>query len=298
MANQVLTIYIATRNRPRLILELLKHLVKINNFLEMIKLVIVNDCSSSEYIYSNVTDFCKNYNNIFYFINDKQVGKISSIIKYKKLSDSKYVLILDDKDEIINLDYLNSNIQELLISKSNKIYVSYFKNLEKNISRNYYNGETFNDYFFKKGNVGDKLYYFPNDLFQKFEIPAKLNNEIVNDEMILYRYMLNEKIYNFAVKHSSFIHDYSKGNLTKNIINYKINTFKVTYFVANFTLDQKPNIKIVLAKLLELYIIRKKIKIELKNKFYKLIYITLLITFSFPLLKKIYLHKIKKIINN
>lgn len=296
--DEVLTIYISTRNRPKLILGLLKQLVRINNFSEVIKVIIINDFSSNEYVYSEAINFIKNYNNILYFANDKQLGKISSIVKYKKLSNSKYVLILDDKDEVINLDYLNLNIQELLASKSDKIYVSYFKNLEKNVSRKYYNGETFGDYFFKRGQIGDKLYYFPNSLFQQFRIPNELINEIVNDEMILYMYMINKKIYNFTDQNCSFIHDYSKGNLTTNIINYKLNTFKVTYFVAKFVLDQKPNIKITLAKLLELYFIRKKIKIKFNGNFHKFIYILLFYTFSFHLLKRIYLYKIKKIINN
>lgn len=290
---KLLNIVICTKDKPDFLSELLNSIFFIPSWKENLDIFIINDGSIKNY--DKVLDLIKNFNNIHYYVNQKNIGKINSLFKYKDFFDGKYVMTFDDKDVLINQKLFTSIFSTL--KTKNEIMIAYYENTyHEKIGADIKDGETYAQYYFKRGQSGDHLFLIPNSLFQTFTLPETLDCLVINDELVYLQYIFNLPSYNFNFLKPIAIHDYKRGNLTKNIFQNKIRNWQVTRYCAFLVLDQKPCLKIKIIKLFELFLTRTNGRLKINKKKDSYLYSLLKFSGAFIFIKKIYLHEVKKLL--
>lgn len=293
----ILNIVISSRNNFFKLKSNLKQFLNINNNSKKVNLLLIDDFSDEPYDL-NVIELKKFFYNVVIIRNKLQKGKVRSILENTYLLEGKYILVLDDKDELINVDYFLYILEQLSNERENeKIFVSYFLDSNKQmIGSKIINGETYYQYYYASGKKGDHMFFIPLSLFKTFKIPGEISNFIINDETIYFQHIFNKPNYNFEIVKAWIYHDYKSGKLTKNILNSKIKYAEITNYVCLLILKTNPCFKIIISKLFELFLIRKKISLSFSKKYYKFLYYFLYLSGLFLVIKKIYLHEINKLL--
>ena len=288
-----LTFIISTKNNEDNLIKLLDSYIQNSELLELTNMIIINDCS--DYKYDLVLQKIKNFNNITYLQNSINKGKVRTFIDAKQYVKTNFVCLIDDKDCFINHDEWINVLKKMNILNY-EIYCFYMCNSELKIIGNKMNQiDTYHEFYIKKGLIGDHIFFISTKYYKNFKIPNEFQNRIINNELFFLQDIFYIKYFVLTNK-PLLIHDYKKGNITKNLIHHKINNYEVTFYVSNLVLKQKPCLKIRIINLFNLFLIRhnKKVFNFLIQKD-KSLYYLLYLTFSFLVIKKLYLRKLNKI---
>lgn len=236
-------------------------------------------------------------NNLTIVNNSKNIGKIKSIIKYildNYIND--WIMALDDKDVLLN-ENLDQSLFKSSLKDSELIYVSDTMSINKNIIGNeFIDKSTLKNFYINKGKIGDKVIIFNSkdilenrEEYEKFlSYPCKIY------ETALFSKYFDKK----AIKIDPLvIHPYNKDGITCNNLNNKLENYQFYLWETEYYLNNRPSFNVLISRLFILWFLRKKGTINLKP-LHKFLYKFIEILGLFPLIKKIYLYKLKKVINN
>lgn len=254
----------------------------------LIEFVFIND--NPEIEIKNNSDF----KNILVFNNLKNIGKIKSVLNYilsNKISD--WIIVFDDKDI-----FINKNLNDLLNIKLNKDNIFIFDNLSANnkiIGNIFIDGDSLEDFYIKKGNLGDKIILFNS---QRILDNKKLYNFFLNFNCHIFETALYFSYFKVSAKSLKpiIIHKYNENGISKNNLQNKLKNYDYYFWETKFYLSKNPCLKVLISKLFVLWILRKKGKIKLIF-FHKLLFFFLKFSLLFYLIKKIYLKKLNSLIN-
>lgn len=255
----------------------------------LIEFIFIND--NPDIKISNSTDS----KNILILNNLKNVGKVKSILSYilnNKIND--WILIFDDKDI-----FIDKNLNNLLNLKLNKNNIFVFDNLStknKIIGNSFIDGNSLEDFYIKKGNLGDKTILFNSQTI--------LDNKKIYESFLLF----DCHIFEVALYFSYFktpgkslkpivVHKYNNNGISKNNLENKLKNYNYYFWECKFYLSKNPCLKILISKLFILWVLRKKGKIKLIFS-HKFLFFCLKFSFLFYLIKKIYLKKLNFLINS
>lgn len=277
---------IVASNKFSIYLDYWKSIAKNNPLIEFI---FINDNPEIKISNSSI------YKNILIINNLKNVGKVKSVLNYI-LNDeiNDWILVLDDKDI-----FIDKNLNNLLNIKLNKNNIFVFDNLStknKIIGNTFIDGETLEDFYIKKGNLGDKIILF--------------NSEKILDDWKFYNSFLsfNCQIFETALYFSYFgtsakslkpiiIHKYNENGISKNNLQNKLKNYNYYFWESEFYLSKNPCLKVLISKLFVLWTLRKKGKIKLIFS-HKFLFFCLKFSLLFYLIKKIYLRKLNSLIDS
>ena len=294
MINKKLTFIISSRNNESNLIKLLDSYCNNSELVELTNMIIVNDCSDFEY--SLIPKKIKDFTNITYSLNSVRKGKVSSFIEVKQYVKTDFVCLIDDKDIFINYQEWIDALKQINLSNS-ELYCFYMCNANLKIIGNEMSEiDNYYNFYIKKGLIGDHVFFISNNYYKNFELPIEFKNKVINNELFFFKDIFN---INYLVLSNLplLLHDYEKGNITKNLMNHKIYDWEVTFYTANLILKNKPCLKIKIINLFYLFLIRKNKHffntLDNKNKF---IYLIMYLSFSFLLIKKLYIKKLNKIV--
>lgn len=289
---KLLSIIISSKNNQTYLLKLLNQIINLENYFNLINLYVTNDGSTEDY--NEVDSFIHQHPEINYTSNKNSIGKVRNIVNIAKKINTPYICVMDDKDEL--LPPFNDSISKL--TNSDKLYVGYLVNKDMQLIGDPIPQNTnFFSFYYRKSLIGDHIYFYPLRIYKQFNVPKELSNLIINDELVINNLVFNEEL-NLLSNNPLLIHDYTKGRLTNFIFENKVKNWQVTRWCIRLIFENKPSFKIKVAKLFELFLTRKKAKIQFTKFNNKLLYYLLYITGSFIIIRKIYIALINKLMGS
>lgn len=254
----------------------------------LIEFIFINDNPQIEI--SNNSDL----KNILIFNNSKNIGKVKSVLNYilnNEIND--WILLFDDKDI-----FIDKNLNNLLNIKLNKNNIFVFDNLStknKIIGNAFVNGNSLEDFYIKKGNLGDKIILFNS---QKI-----LDNRKIYESFLLFDCHIFETALYFSYfkipgksLNPIVFHKYNSDGISKNNLENKLKNYNYYFWECEFYLSKNPCLKVLISKLFILWMLRKKGKIKLIFS-HKFLFFCLKFSLLFYLIQKIYLKKLNFLID-
>lgn len=292
----LLLFFVSSKNRFKNLVKLVDSIYESGKEKNLNSIItfLVDDGSDTSYDFS----YFKKYPNVYTNRNDFSLHKYKSFLKYLNLFPKvKMISWIDDKDyflegwyEIWVKAYQEINKQEKILMVSN-----FYSETNQIIGKSIEKYDTFEEFYLKKNNFGDKLWFVSWDLLNLVE---DINSYDFKYESIYNFELFTTKLYDIKidfVKDLIVYHPYLEGGITKNR-NLEMKR-KSANFVQYITVCKiKKNIGILnkIYRLYDLWNVRKfvsnKPKIGFKNWF---IYYAFFI--FFPFFKKYFEYRLKKI---
>ncbi len=291
----LLTIVISTYNRPNELNRLLET-IYLENFKSEIQIIVINDNSTL------------NYNDVFnrwskldveFISNKKNNLKVLNLINNRNKINGSYFMMVDDKDSFIKgwynslKPFLIANLHTDVIIAANRFDGA----INNKIIGNPLEGNTYFEFYFQKGKIGDKDWIIPTAEFMDsdFDYLDIFSNEKIYSEFFIYRLFWFKKM--IKINSCLLFHPYFRDGISRNNIDIKISNPKVTEYISKSLLAEKICLKIRIIKLFELWLIKSDGKINLSKK-NLLLYSLLKSSFSFHLIQILYIKKINFICKN
>ncbi len=280
MKDIILTIVVSTYNRP---LFLSKLIDSIDFSSKKIELIIIDDNSTVDYIV-NTNRFIK------YFKNKNSKHKFYNFLFYRPYYSGKYVCLVDDKD-IFEYQKIPDLINILSCSDSKIVAFDYYNN-NKIIGKKF-TVSNFYEFRYKKCFYGDKFILFRHDVIDNFLFDF---NSIGDDVITNFDLIIEENIFEKADYYDLHVinHKYLKGGITDNNLSYKRNNEKYRKILYEKQMKNKSCLKYKILKSFEIFLIYKKIQINIPYQ-YKIIFLIMRLFFVFYFIEKYYIYKLKKV---
>ena len=255
--------------------------------------VFINDSGNDEFVLRNEL----NLSNLICINNKNNIGKVKSFLNYffdNNIND--WIFMCDDKDEILDFDsFLEFTKKQMDI---NCVYVAdNLSNFKKVIGNKFNNCISLKEFYFINGKIGDKFIFLHSkhilDKKEWYQFFLKLNNKIYETALLAPYYDLR------AIRINPIIeHHYQKDGTSFNNLEVKANNYEYFIWEAHFVLKQKPCLKVIISKLFILWYLRHhEINLNKLNRYNQFLYLFFKTFKLFPIIQKIYLFHLKKLIN-
>lgn len=290
--SKLLSIVISSKDNCKCLENLVHQIVKLPNYFADIDLFIINDGSTQSY--ASLEEFLVMHNEVKYIKHNDPHGKVKSVIETTPLLTSNYLIFIDDKDEII--PHFAQTIEKL--KDYTAVFVGYLANTKMQpIGQPVSDKVTYYQYYYQQANIGDLLFFYPQRVYRKFQVPEVLKDLVINDELVVNQYIFNEPL-TLINDLPLLIHDYTLGHLTSNIFDNKVNHWQVTRWCCNLIFNNNPCFKIKIVKLFEVFLTREKASVHLPSASYSWWYWILHWSGGFLAIKHLYKKKINELIQS